>query len=231
MEKYVGYVRVSTKSQGASGLGEAAQRDMLTYFVSARSGHLVEVHREIESGCDSLRPVLMQAIKRAKEEGAVLLIARLDRLSRNVAFVSRIMEQGVRFTACDMPEANEFTVHVMAAMAQQEARAVSVRTKAALAQAKKRGIVLGNPRLSENREKAAARRRETALEALQPAIEYLSKVAAVKGALQVREAVDLLRASGIPAPRKGQWHVSTAWRAMDCGGLLKSRGKGNAERV
>lgn len=130
--QFVAYHRVSTAKQGASGLGLAAQRQAVRDHIQQHGGDLIGEFEEVESGKRSDRPALASAMERCRLTGSTLLIAKLDRLSRNVHFLSGLMEQGVDFTACDMPSANKFTVHIMAAVAQQEREAISARTKAAL---------------------------------------------------------------------------------------------------
>lgn len=130
--KFVAYYRVSTAKQGASGLGLAAQRQAVQDYLNGGEWELVGEFEEIESGKRSDRPELARAMERCRLTGAKLLIAKLDRLSRNVHFLSGLMEQGVDFVACDLPTANKLTVHIMAAVAQQEREAISVRTKAAI---------------------------------------------------------------------------------------------------
>lgn len=130
--QFVAYHRVSTAKQGASGLGLAAQRQAVREHLAQHGGELIGEFEEVESGKRSDRPALAQAMERCRLTGSTLLIAKLDRLSRNVHFLSGLMEQGVDFVACDMPSANKFTVHIMAAVAQQEREAISARTRAAL---------------------------------------------------------------------------------------------------
>jgi len=141
--KYVSYVRVSTQRQGQSGLGLEAQQAAVAQFVQQRCGEVLAEFVEVESGRKADRPQLAAAIAEAKQQGAVLLIAKLDRLARNVAFISALLESGAEVQAVDMPEANKFLLHIMAAVAEQEAEAISARTKAALAAAKARGTKLG----------------------------------------------------------------------------------------
>jgi len=140
---YVAYYRVSTLQQGKSGLGLAAQQQIVRSFVkeAAVLGEFVEV----ESGKTAERPQLRQALQLAKARGAVLVIAKLDRLSRNVAFIASLMESGVEFVACDQPQANKFTVHIFAALAEQERDLISERTRRALQVLKKQGKQLGSP--------------------------------------------------------------------------------------
>jgi DNA invertase Pin-like site-specific DNA recombinase len=130
--KFVAYYRVSTARQGASGLGLEAQQDAVRTYLNGGTWKLIAEFTEVESGKHSDRPVLAQAMERCRLTGATLLIAKLDRLSRNVHFLSGLMEQGVEFVACDLPKANNLTVHIMSAMAQYEREAISARTKVAL---------------------------------------------------------------------------------------------------
>lgn len=141
--KFISYIRVSTQRQGQSGLGLEAQQTAVAQFVTQRGGKVLREFVEVESGRKSDRPQLAAAIAAAKAEGAVLLIAKLDRLARNVAFVAALLESGAEVQAADMPEANRFMLHILAAVAENEAEAISARTKAALAAAKARGVALG----------------------------------------------------------------------------------------
>ena len=155
MTRYVAYFRVSTARQGQSGLGLEAQQAAVRNFVRTEA-NIVAEFTEVESGRKNTRPQLQAAIIRAKQEGAVLLVAKLDRLARNVAFLATLMESHVRFKAVDLPAADEFTLHILAAVAQKEATAISTRTKDALAAKKVRGFQLGTPAnlTAEAREKS-----------------------------------------------------------------------------
>lgn len=144
--KLIGYIRVSTTKQGESGLGLEAQQAAIDLYGKANNGQFVQIYREVESGTDSTRPELAKALAHAKRIKARLVIAKLDRLARNVHFVSGMMESGVDFIACDNPNANKLTVHILAAVAEDEAERISARTKAALAAAKARGTLLGSSR-------------------------------------------------------------------------------------
>src|SRR5690606_35546137 len=143
--KCVAYERVSTARQGRSGLGLEAQRKAIDDFAASRGAILTGRFTEIESGRRNDRPKLAEALHLAKLTGATLVIAKLDRLSRNAVFLLTLRDSGVRFLAVDMPEANDLTVGIMALVAQQEREAISRRTKEALAAAKARGMTLGNP--------------------------------------------------------------------------------------
>lgn len=142
----IGYVRVSTDRQGRSGLGLEAQQESLRQLAGSQQSRLVRVYTEVESGTHSDRPQLRQAIAHARRLGAVLAIAKLDRLARNMAFVATLMDSGVEFVAADNPHANRLTLHILAAVAEDEARRISDRTKAALAAYKARGGALGATR-------------------------------------------------------------------------------------
>ena len=141
--KFVAYYRVSTAKQGRSGLGLEAQRASVQAYL--RDGRIVAEYVEVESGKRDDRPKLAQAIAHAQREGATLIIAKLDRLARSVAFIFALRDSGAKFIACDMPEANTLTIGLLAAMAQHERELISERTKAALAAKKARGFVLGSP--------------------------------------------------------------------------------------
>jgi DNA invertase Pin-like site-specific DNA recombinase len=139
------YLRVSTRRQGASGLGIDAQRAAVENFCRDHGYRIVEEFKEIESGRHNDRPGLRGALSRAKSSRALLVIAKLDRLARNVEFIASLMNTGVEFVAVDLPEANPLTLHILGAVAEAEARSISERTKVALTAGKARGIILGNP--------------------------------------------------------------------------------------
>jgi DNA invertase Pin-like site-specific DNA recombinase len=143
--KFIAYYRVSTDRQGRSGLGLDAQRKAVTGYLKGGSWELIGEFTEIESGKHSERPELAKALAKCRKQRARLVIAKLDRLSRNLAFIATLMESGVEFIAVDNPAANKLTVHILAAVAQHEREMISERTKAALAAAKARGKRLGTP--------------------------------------------------------------------------------------
>jgi DNA invertase Pin-like site-specific DNA recombinase len=147
--KFIAYFRVSTDRQGKSGLGLEAQRETVMSYLDGGRWTLVGEFTEVESGKRADRPELEKALAACKKQKAKLVIAKLDRLSRNLAFIATLMESGVEFVAVDNPHANKLTVHILAAVAQHEREMISERTKAALTAAKKRGQVLGNPNLGE----------------------------------------------------------------------------------
>ncbi len=144
--KIVAYYRVSTKRQGESGLGLEGQQAAVAAFAKQQGASIIANYIEVESGKRSDRPVLAQALGHARLAKATLVVAKLDRLARNVAFLSALMESGVDFVACDNEHANRLTIHILAAVAEAEAKAISERTKTALEAAKRRGVKLGSAR-------------------------------------------------------------------------------------
>jgi DNA invertase Pin-like site-specific DNA recombinase len=210
---YVSYLRVSTQRQGQSGLGIEAQRDAVQQYVTSVGGNLLEEHIEVESGSKSQRPVLVQSIARARKAGAVLVIAKLDRLARNVAFVSSLMEAGVEFIAVDAPYATRFFVHVMAAVAEHERTMISERTKAALGAAKARGVRLG----MNGGRLAALHKAEAAIfsEDLRPIFLQLTK----NGAQTLAQIANKLNEQGFRTREGALWSPTPVQRVMNRLGL------------
>jgi DNA invertase Pin-like site-specific DNA recombinase len=210
--EFVTYLRVSTDRQGKSGLGLAAQRKAVAAHVTAK-GQIVAEYLEVESGKRNDRPELARALADAKKRGAVLLIAKLDRLSRNVAFIANLMESGAEVAAADMPEANRFLLHVMAAYAEHEARAISDRTKAALAAAKARGVALGasNPTIRASlagaQGKSAHTRKLKACMHAETVLPVIRQIAG--GGASLRQIAAELNTRGIKTARGGLWYAAT----------------------
>lgn len=146
----VAYYRVSTQRQGVSGLGLEAQRQTVHSFCESKKAVIIAEFTEIESGKKNNRPQLLEAIKLCKEKDATLVIAKLDRLARNYSFVMQLQDSGLDFVACDLPEANKFTIQIMAAFAQHERELISNRVTKSLAIAKQKGVVLGNPMFKDS---------------------------------------------------------------------------------
>lgn len=140
---FIAYYRVSTKLQGVSGLGLDSQKQTVEKYIDTKNGKLIASFKDIESGKKDNRPFLLKAIEYAKKNNCTLVIAKLDRLSRNLTFISSLMDSKVKFVCCDMPEANEFTIHIFGSLAQMERKLISERTKNALNELKKRGVKLG----------------------------------------------------------------------------------------
>lgn len=220
-QKYVSYYRVSTAKQGKSGLGLEAQKEAVAGYLRSNGGELMAEFTEVESGRRRDRQELNRAIAYARVTRSTLIIAKLDRLARNVSFTAALMDSGLEFVAVDMPQANKFTIHVMAALAEMEAELISARTKAALAEAKRRGVKLGNPRLNELRgdpTKATAARQTMADD---HARNYLGLVLEAKegGAKTLREIADHLNGRGATTAKGHAWHPSTIRRLLDRLGL------------
>jgi DNA invertase Pin-like site-specific DNA recombinase len=202
--RFVAYLRVSTQRQGASGLGLEAQRKAIADYLNGGSWQLVGEHVEVESGKRDDRPELAKALATCRVHGATLIIAKLDRLARNVAFISNLMQAGVEFVAVDFPQANRLTVHILAAVAEHEREMISARTKAALAASKVRGVRLGNPANLRDRPKGTARsavvrqeRAERRAADIRPMIEAIQ----AGGATSLRAIAAELNRRGIPTPR------------------------------
>lgn len=213
--KIVAYHRVSTAKQGRSGLGLEAQTKAIEEYAKNRNGVVIQSFTEVESGKENRRPELEKALHLAKVTGATLVIAKLDRLSRNAAFLLALRDSGVKFVAADLPEANDLTVGIMALVAQQEREAISRRTTEALAAAKARGIKLGNPNGA-----AALRRARKGNKAGVDAIkananQHAARLGPVLGALRTEGIVslgaiaDALNERGMLTPRGGRWHKSS----------------------
>jgi DNA invertase Pin-like site-specific DNA recombinase len=211
LKKAVPYYRVSTERQGHSRLGLEAQQKSVHDFALSNNFKLMGEYTEIESGKKSKRPVLLQAIEKCKREKAILLIAKLDRLGRNVAFISHLMESDVDFKAVDNPYANKFIVHIMAAVAEFERDLISTRTKEALQAAKKRGTQLG----SFGKE-VLSKRNKKASEKFAKKIKPLIKVLRKDGYDTVRALRDILNNTNVPTFRgnKSKWHLNTVHRLL-----------------
>lgn len=211
--KYVVYYRVSTQRQGASGLGLEAQRSAVEAFVAGRGGEVLAERLEVESGKRKDRPELAEALAEAKRLGAVLLIAKLDRLARSVAFISALLEAGVEVQAADMPSANKFMLHIMAAVAEHEREAISARTKAALGAAKARGVKLGwaiegRAEEAQRASAAAAERRQAEADRFAGQVGPLAVALAAEGR-SLRAVAAELNERGIATPRGKAWAATS----------------------
>lgn len=217
--RFVTYLRVSTQRQGQSGLGLEAQRKAVQDYAATADGEVLAEFVEVESGKKNDRPKLAQAMQRCRLTGSVLLIAKLDRLSRDAHFLIGLEKAGVEFVAADMPHANRLTVGIMALVAQQEREAISARTKAALAAAKARGVVLGGYRggpavnQAEGVKAASAARRKTArgfAEDVGPLVQELAS-----GGLSLRQVAARLTEQGIRTARGGKvWTAAGVSRVL-----------------
>lgn len=207
--KFVAYYRVSTTAQGESGLGlEAQKMAVQAYLATSTDAELVAEFTEIESGKKKNRPELTEAIKLCKRQKATLIIAKLDRLARNVHFVSGLMESRVDFLACDNPHANRLMVHMLAAFAEHEREMISQRTKEGLQAAKARGVVLGghSKTLSQkNRQQADSFARGMAESIQQIPKERRQTIAGLTQELNARQ---------IPTAKGGRWHRQSVYRLL-----------------
>ena len=220
--KFVAYLRVSTARQGMSGLGLEAQRAAVQAYLNGGDWKIVAELVEVESGKRNERPQLMAAMRLCRLHGATLLIAKLDRLSRNVAFLSNLMEAGVPFTAADMPEADKTQLQMMMVFAEHEARAISSRTKAALAAARARGTKLGGRRVSaerfaeigqEGRRLGTAARSLIASKRSEDLIPVIEDIRST-GNLSLRKIAAQLNERGIPSARGGPWSAVQVHRVL-----------------
>jgi len=202
--KFVAYFRVSTDRQGKSGLGLEAQRKSVLDYLDGGRWQLVADFTEVESGKRSDRPELEKALGACKRLKTKLVIAKLDRLSRNLAFIATLMDSGVEFIAVDNPHANKLTIHILAAVAQHEREIISARTSAALHAAKARGKRLGNPKLSEARQQAARARKERANRYSANLLPIIREIQA-SGVKSLRGIARALAARGIATARGGAW--------------------------
>jgi DNA invertase Pin-like site-specific DNA recombinase len=209
-ERFVCYYRVSTQKQGASGLGLDAQRSSIQRFTKASGGEVVAEFTETESGKRAHnRPALGEALRIAKSRGAVLLIAKLDRLARNVHFISGLLESGVNFVAVDMPTKDRFMLHVQAAFAEEEARRISQRTKEALAAAKRRGVDVGATGRA-----LAARYKAEATERAKKEFHSVFEEAKSAGCRTTRAFRDFLNEREVPGPGGGLWHLPNTFKTL-----------------
>lgn len=207
------YIRVSTHQQGRSGLGIEAQRDAIARFCTAHDFAIGLEYVEVETGkgADALdrRPMLKKALATARQKKAPVIVAKLDRLSRDVAFISGLMAQRVPFIVAELgPDVDPFMLHIYAAFAEKERSVISERTKAALAAAKIRGTLLGNrTNLREARKLAVAARLEAADKFAANVFPIIEQI--MKNTATYAQIADGLNARNIPAPRGGQWHASS----------------------
>ena len=208
MKRAIAYYRVSTDRQGKSGLGLEAQQESVRLFADGEGYHVTAHYTEIESGSRNQRPQLLAALARCRREKALLIIAKLDRLGRNVAFIANLMESRVDFKAVDNPYANKLMVHLLAAFAEHEREQISVRTRDALQAAKRRGVQLGKHGRDIESKRNAKAAAEFA-ESMKPLIESLR----AEGFVTVRAIRDELNRRQVPTYRgQGQqWHLQSVY--------------------
>jgi DNA invertase Pin-like site-specific DNA recombinase len=202
--KFVAYFRVSTDKQGRSGLGLEAQREAVLTYLDGGRWSLVQEFVEVESGKRNDRPELAAALAACKKHKARLIIAKLDRLSRNLAFIATLMDSGVEFIAVDNPHANKLTVHILAAVAQHEREMIGQRTRDALQAAKARGKKLGNPKLADARKLAVHGNKLSAARYAANVLPVIREIQA-SGVKSLRGVARALAARGIATARGGAW--------------------------
>ena len=217
--RFVCYYRVSTDKQGNSGLGLDAQKQTVDDYLNGGSWVVVGAYTEVESGSNGNRPELQKAIRDCKLKNARLIVAKLDRLSRDLHFITSLEKAGISFVIAEQPDMNELTVHIFSAMAQHERKLISERTKAALAQAKKRGVVLGNPCFKEGKQITGSGDTRAAIEARQKAAsEYANNILEVIedikacGASSLRQIAAELNVRGFKTRRGKDWSATAVMR-------------------
>jgi len=219
--KFVSYLRVSTARQGRSGLGIEAQRQAVEDFLNGGNWQVVKEFVEVESGKKGDRPQLEKAFQLCRLIGAKLVIAKLDRLSRDAHFLLGLEKAGVDFVAADMPQANRLTIGIMAVMAEHERRMISERTRAALAAAKQRGVKLGGDRgarlTARQRAAGVAVRQEQARSRALDVAPIVKELQAA-GRESLRAIAEGLDERGIPAARGGKWSATQVSRLLELTG-------------
>ena len=217
--KYVAYYRVSTAKQGIVGLGMEAQQKAVKTFLAGKDGELISQYREVESGRKNDRPELRKALRKCRLTGTTLLIAKLDRLGRNRRFLMDLADSKLNFVCCDMPEANNLTVGLLACLADYGSQLISERTKAALAVAKARGVRLGNPNLANVRNsdtrKATAAKMANARARNAEILEVIHELKVDTGtSLSSRTIAGLLNEAGYTTSTGRPWHHQGVLRVL-----------------
>lgn len=207
-KKYIAYYRVSTQKQGIDGLGINAQMSTVESFTK-NTGKIIATYTEVESGKKDTRKELAKALEHCKKENAILVIAKIDRLARKSSFVNRLQDSGLEFICCDMPGANKLTVSFMAAIAQNEAETISLRTKAALAELKKRGVKLGKPKnLTDKARKNSIESRQKEAKERSLGISKMIQDMTKQG-LSIRKIAEKLNEYGLKTVQGKAFSVST----------------------
>jgi DNA invertase Pin-like site-specific DNA recombinase len=209
MKQAITYYRVSTERQGKSGLGLEAQQSMVSAFAGSNGFNVVAEFTEVESGKKDNRPVLLAALASCRANNAVLLIAKLDRLGRNVAFISALMQSGVEFKAVDNPYAGKFMVHIMAAVAEHEREQISERTTAALQAAKLRGVELG-----KNGKYVLSKLNKVLADGFAWDMKPIIDSVRLDGFTTVRQIAKELNRLQIPTYRQTKWHPTTVHQLL-----------------
>lgn len=213
--KFVSYYRVSTDKQGLQGNGIEAQKQGVARYLASLDCELLASFQEVESGANNKRPQLAAAIQMAKSKKAILVIAKLDRLSRNASFLLQLQDARVDFVAADMPGADKFSVGIIALLAQRERELISERTAAGLAVAKQRGVKLGNPNARKAWPKALAAIKERKMEFAKTALKSIREIQGT-GVVTLVKIADCLNKRGEKTPRGDRWTPTTVKRVLAC---------------
>jgi|SRR5688572_1300491 len=211
--RFVSYYRVSTHKQGIDGNGIEAQKRAVATYLTTLECELLGSFEEVESGSNNERPQLAAAIHLAKSKKAILVIAKLDRISRSASFLMQLQDSGVDFVACDMPNADKFTVGILALVAQREKELISQRTKAGLAVAKSRGVTLGNPKAAEAWRRAVKAIRDRKLSFSESAIKSIREIQST-GIVSLNRIADCMNKRGEKTPRNGKWTATAVKRVI-----------------
>lgn len=218
MKNFVSYLRVSTTKQGVNGLGIEGQRQSIETYLNGGDWNILKEFVEVESGKKNDRKELQKAINFCRNTSSTLIISKLDRLSRNVAFVSSLMESKIDFVCCDMPDANRLTIHIIAALAEWEREQISIRTKAALKVLKSKGVKLGNDNLTQedrlNGSKSSSISRSKTSTDFALTMYGIIKVKRDEG-LSLRGICQFLNDEGYRTSRKGEWKPNTVKRVIE----------------
>lgn len=225
--RFVTYFRVSTDKQGRSGLGLEAQKETVMRYLNGGSWEVAGEYTEVESGKKDDRPELAKALRDCRLKGARLLVSKLDRLSRDLGFITALQKSGVQFVIAEMPDATELTVHIYAALAQHERKLISQRTKDALAIAKANGKLLGNPCLRRGERIPGGGAPANANAArISKADAFALEIAGVIEEMgdpgSLRDVADGLNSAGYRTARGGEWHATSVKRVLDRVAALKA---------
>ena len=213
--KFIAYYRVSTQKQGIDGNGMGAQKEAVRRYLESLNCELLANFEEVESGSNNERPQLAAAIQLAKSKKAILVIAKLDRISRNASFLMKLQDSGIDFVACDMPNADKFTVGILALVAQRERELISQRTKAGLAVAKSRGVTLGNPNAARAWKKAVIAIKDGKRRFATDAMKIIQEIQST-GISKLSRIADCMNKRGEKTARGGKWTATAVKRVMDC---------------
>jgi len=217
MKNYIAYYRVSTTKQGISGLGLESQEDIVKRYVEKDNGIILKEFTEVESGRKNQRPKLEEAVAECKRSNAILVVAKLDRLYRDVYFTSQLLKEKLDFICCDFPQANKLTIHILSAISEYEVDLIRARTKAALSVLKDRGVKLGSPQnfTDKGRRKGSERRRLNASlnENSIRAKGYANTL--YKGGKSLREIAYTLNEQGFKSPKGKTFKETTVRRLLD----------------